>query len=106
MVAVIWDSQETFWAKVGLHAKAKLTTKRNFPPGLRTLLKKMYDNRQNHDNDNYHNIFNLSNLLKRETASGWLGTQCRQENDVTWWQGFKKDNDSPIIKQNNKNNTK
>ena len=59
----------------------------------------MYDNHQNHDNDNNHNIFNLSNLLKRETASGWLGTQCRQENDVTWWQGFKKDNDSPIIKQ-------
>ena len=43
MVAVIRDFQETFrqpQAKVGMHAKAKLTTKRNFPPGLRTLLKK------------------------------------------------------------------
>ena len=103
MVAVIWDSKETFWAKVGLYAKAKLTTKRNFPPGLRTLWKKMYDNHhnhhQNHDNDNNHNIFNLSNLLKRETASGWLGTQCRQENDVTWWKGVKR-----ISRQPNNNN--
>ena len=37
----------------------------------------------------------LSNLLKRETASGWLGTQWRQENDVTWWQGLKRKSRQP-----------
>ena len=35
-----------------------LTTNRNLPPGWRT-------------------------LLKRDTASGWLGTQCRQEKELT-----------------------
>ena len=35
-----------------------LTTNKNFPPGFKT-------------------------LLKRNTASGWLGTQCRQEKELT-----------------------
>ena len=55
---MIWDFYDTFCqpqAKLEMHAKAKLTTKRNFPPGLRTLLKKeQYENHQNHGHDNHH----------------------------------------------------